>query len=607
MAIRHQNGVSVSQVQRLLASAFEHLFRTLDRSVSLRSERDEAAARFFSGRTPDAAATARFEEWFLFERRSAGLGDVPAQVALAAMDSESYPADVRELLDLLGGQTYGAFELRDGDRTRIHDFLTDRGFPLDEEQADWLAGELDAGALLVGRLFPTVRGTYVFGLGVAAVSGEVAQALRRDLIVRRDALASRLSQLEMEKLLFLNHLREREGADGVPAAEEAEPLERIEAEVERWIRESGAAGLDMDQLREAFREAASVSEAVGPLLDEIAFETQADLEVGRRLLPAYYHALRARGGRAPSVDATRPRDELRARGPAPCPCGSGKSYAECCLPRDAVARFEAGRSKGQDLDELIRGLEAAMGLDSDDDEEGGEGGFQAGAPLGGIVEEYIWECQHLGRALPVATSRFLSDFAASIDDGEAAPKHLTELSRIHVARFLHFDRYRRGDLPRQGQVEGELEALRAFARWVRDEQGADWTEFVEALCQEESTWGERLAAVNAKLGGGEPKEWTLAFQITRATRRGERNEAELEAVHDPSMRGTFEIPTSLSEGLAAGDCLAVETNVDAATFLAARQRKRATEEDAEIQARLLRVFPPPAREFLARFADRRAD
>jgi hypothetical protein len=582
----------------------------LDGSPALRAERDAAAAHFFVNREPDDASSARFEEWFLFERRSPGFGDVPAHVALTTTGATPDNAAVRDMLDELGASHYGVFEVaKDEGRFRVRDVRHGREFELDEEQADQFATELDDGALLVGRLFATPRGSHLFGSGAAVVSGDVASALRQDLT--RDAAGdrkSKLSQLEMEKLLFHElGAGGRTRLDGAAAEREpaaadggAEPLERLEAEIESWLRDSGIAGLDMDELRARFEEAPSMAEVVGPLLEEIAFETQADLEAGRRLLPAYYESLRAsrQGTRTASRSAAR--DELREKAEGPCRCGSGKLYSECCLPRDAVARFEAGRALGQDLTELIHGLESAMGLDNTDDDDAEHDDSRPEPPVAPMVEEYLWECGRLGRELAPAGAAFLRRFAKSLDDGEGAPLDLTEVQPAHVARFLFADRYTEARAPGPDAAEAELNALRDFTAWLRDEQGVDWTTFAGPLCQQEAATAPRLAKANALLGAVDARRWNHAFQVTRLTRRGSAFEAEIEAVDAPAMRGTIVVPAMLSELLEAGDCLAVAADVDIGRLLPSTRWASGNGGDgANVQAQLLRVLPPGAREFLA--------
>ena len=302
----------MTNLQEILASLLDRLVSEVGKVPGLDEEFRRARTEFFGPRKPEPISVARFEEWFLFERRSPRLGDAPAFVALAARIQPRVSAPIQELLDELAANSYGVFELvSEEGEVSARDLLSERQLSLDPEQAELLEGAMDEASVIVGRLFPSGRGSYLFGRGAVAVGGGVAKALRGDLAMPGKDRRQRISQLQMERLLFFD-VGAPERSEGDPA--ESEPIERIEAEVDQWLRESVTDGFGIEDLRERFLKSPTIDEAVEPTLEELAFETDADLDLGRRLLPSYYRALHGRKrAPKPEVSAAARADELRAK------------------------------------------------------------------------------------------------------------------------------------------------------------------------------------------------------------------------------------------------------------------------------------------------------
>lgn len=600
-----QHARSVINLQESLLRAIARLMAEVAKSPPLAAERDAARAEFFGDREPDATGKARFEEWFLFERRSPRLGEVPPILSLASAIEGELAPDGRDLLDESGANQYGVFEReeREGETLgAIRDLLSGRVLTLEPEEAEALQGGLDERCVLVGRLFPSGRGTYFFGRGAMAVGGEIAEALRGDLARREVDRKARLSQIQMERLLF--------SPDGAAAAPEptdptpregTEHVEILEAEIAQWLRDARLEGFDLDEIRERFRRAEAMREAIEPLLDEVAFESEADLEVGRRLLPAYYRALRANAtavsGASNRATGSAP-DALRARAESPCPCRSGRAYGDCCLPKDALARFEAGRARGESLDQLIGDLEAAMGIEGEDEDDQEWGGADA-PPLGPMVDEYLWECERLGEARGSEEAAFLRALARSVDAADGAPGDLSQVVGAHFERFLFFDRYREAAAPRPGSAARDLDSLLRFANWVRDEQGVDWNEMLAPLCAREANSGARLAPLNEALGTSDVRGWKGVFAVTRLARRGAVCEVELESVGLPVVRASVDLSEDVARHLEPGDCIVVSEGAESLQRGERKPGRAESHTERRVEARLLRVLPAGARPFLS--------
>lgn len=480
-----------------LMNVLGRLLEAADADPRIAADREAAWQEFRAGREPDDAMRARFEEWYLFERHSPPLGDAPAFVALSERVAEALPPQERDLLDEMAATQFGAFDVEpNGEGTvTLRDLLTGRRFEVEGELPD------DAGprAVAVGRLYPSGRGTYLRSPSTMLASPQLGEALRADLARQSEEAHARLSQRQVEEVFF----------PATPIGD-YEPLEHLEAEVERWLRAGGVADLDLDDVRERFLASDGLGDAVGELLDETAFTSQADLETGRRLLPAYYAAVRARveAARRRSAGAAEEQaaDELRARAGEPCACGSGRPYGECCLPRDAVARFDAGRARGESLDGLIAGLQAAMGIDADaDDEE--EEAFAAppAPPVTPLVAEFLWERSSTDEPLPDAQRGALEAFGRSVDGGDGAPQTIEELAIPHFERFLAFERYAAERAPAAGAAAADADALEAFAAWLRDAQDVDLVEALAPIAARIREDGDRLAAANAALKDADPR------------------------------------------------------------------------------------------------------
>ncbi len=569
-------------IRSLLTEVLGRLLACTDADDTLASDRRAAWDAFRGTRTPNEDMEARFAEWYLFERRSPHLGDLPAFVALSERVAPQLSPEARDLLDELAASLYGAFEPIEADSKTsdvLRDVLTGRRVALEGSVPATLGAD---GALIVGRLFATGRGSYLASPAAVAATGPLAAALRSDLVRVVEEGHGKLSQREIEVLLFSN-----------TETLEPEPLERVEADVDRWLVEAAVPGVDLATVREWMESAEAVGEIVGPILERAAFESEADLEAGRRLLPAYFAALRARRAKGrPAAKGAAPEGAPRAAAASACPCGSGSTYGECCLRRDALARFDAGRARGEDLTALFRSLEAAMDLEIDDTEvEEGLTDLEPVEVLGALVLEFAWERERLEQPLDAAERAALEGLARSIDHGGGAPADASEVRVEHLERYFSWERYGADTAPASGQLESEVAVVRRFALWLAEEQDSDWTSFLEPLAERILEDAPRIARANALLGSWKGTEGPrTAYRIASVADGGETLLEPLVAGRAALRMG---VHPELARHLRPDDCVYL------------RAPEPAPAKDGAIgAARLERILPPGARAFLGgRLAD----
>lgn len=370
----------------------------------LLAEMHRARRQFFGSDRPIPAAVRgatdaaeqRFAEWFALERESEVLGAVPIELP-------RYAADNPQLV----GSMVGVLLVQDVDDGRVEardlqdDEILELAVPL---------ASLQIGDLLVGRLFAEADGGWTPSAAAAVFRPGVSigEAFRRD--IERVGLERRLFQVEIEHLLL-----RRADQTPSPTAEpvtgpDGVPLEHLEAQLEALLQktEGRHSATAVSQL---LADADRPGQVMGPLLEELAFETSVDLDATRRLLLRIWNAWHAD---APETGAP------TAASPAP-----GETLGE-----QLVRTLDEGLRKKHDVDELFAQLERMAGLepgasdegdnpfdhegddddgdddddahddrddDRDDDEEseataaGAVPGDPLPGDLGPLVQEFLWE------------------------------------------------------------------------------------------------------------------------------------------------------------------------------------------------------------------------
>jgi len=373
-----------------LEGALRGLVRHVLDGGAYREEPAAARDRFFSSGRPGPlggeAAEARFLEWFAFERALAtgrkpfehylqeGCPGLGLAEEFHALQFHASRAGIFRVLAMEDGRC----ELLDalqGDRLRL----------LWPEEA---REHPSAGGCLLGRLYLQPGSSPACFLPSPAIvlyqESDLGRALLVDAGRARDA-GRRLSlgQLDLESLLQGELPRELEPA--APALGLADLQERIQLLFERH----GFAGVAPAELAEQAAGGASFDSVFGDLLDELAFDTDADLDELRRLFLALWNAARGQERPGPAGRPAAPRTGAWPDPEEPCPCGSGRSYLECHLGADLVGRLEEAEARHEKLGPVFEGLDFLF------QEEGGEEAITPAEEglieLDALVQEYLWE------------------------------------------------------------------------------------------------------------------------------------------------------------------------------------------------------------------------
>lgn len=422
------------------------------------------------------SAAQRFAEWFALERESDTLGAVPVEL----------PEFATPLLDL-DGTTAGVFVVVVAGPTGVEardlqdDALLELAVP---------PGSLAVGDLLVGRLFQFGIGRWAPSTAAAVFrpGQELGEAFRRDL--ERLDLGRRLQQIELEHLLL-----RRPGQAPSPTAPPAAPppvaptapsvpLEHLEADLDRLL-----AGTDGRHQAAAISERLAAAErpgqVMGPLLDELAFETEIDLDRARELLLEIWNAQHAEAAAAPL--ATPPEESLGER---------------------LVRTLDEGLAQHRDVEDLFAQLERMAGLEpgaADDEEnpfdrDGDEAAAEVAADAGdldGLVQEYLWETQREDDP-SAAPLRLWVQLQAN---APLPHRDLEAVTGQDLMRLLLHVYLSAAPPQRAAAVRATFAELERFYGWARSEQELE----VGAALQEcQGTLLDhldRLAAAGAQLSG----------------------------------------------------------------------------------------------------------
>lgn len=484
--IRLQSTAALASLRRMehddaaaAAQAIAALAGRLARDPHVGPEMQRARRDFFPAGSPSEpaapgaadAAELRFREWFTLERESEVLGAVPASISTMAGDAGEWLDSVAGLwlVQDVTPRTVEARDLQDGQSI-------DLSAP---------PGALRAGDLVVGRLFAEGAGRWTPSSAAAVFrpGGDLAQAFLRDL--QRLELDRRLQQIELEHLLLRrpDFRAATTAADPESSAEPAAPLEHLEADLDRLLASSGSehsASSISQQLAMSVRP----GPVIGPLLDELAFDTEVDLDAARQLLLGIWNA-HHRGGSGATAGA-----------PATAP---GESLGE-----RLVRTLDEGLAQKRDVADLFAQLERMAGIEPEPDDDSdaepaadddaatldgdpfhdedaageqdddgddvpdsdGEADSDAAGNLSALIEEYLWET---GREQD-PQANLLRLFAAMQANAAMPHRDLEEITSSDVMRLLLHVYLAAPPTARASHVLGTFEQLRAFYEWAEASQ-----------------------------------------------------------------------------------------------------------------------------------------
>ncbi len=444
------------------------------RIPELARELEESRSHYFASgqaeRADKSLADRRHLEWFLLERPSDHLGGVPCEV----LASEWVERSGRTTS--LGPEAFlqslaGAFEVTASEPGRglwARDLFGLGEYPIEEAEA---AGEIRTGDLLVGRVFPIGDGVFRLSPAVSCFRNpDLVGAVRADIERLRGARRGvlRIQQIELERLFF----------GDAPIAGDVPEFD-LEAERQRAHEALVVAGLsaaDSTRALELVRQAASEGRSVvTELLNELAFDTDADLDQARRTLVdlwavethgADLEPARTAQGATTGVATRSRRDEVES------------SPADV---RAALEAFDAGRAEGQDLDALFAQLADDLGVDAPADEDVSGSLQDFPGVLGAMVEEFLWDVareQGDAHAARLEGLRRLSQYGAHIGLFE-------DFRRREILDFAGRWLLDEGELRGSEEARSVLDALRSFCAWCVERHGheelASCDELLQAL------------------------------------------------------------------------------------------------------------------------------
>jgi hypothetical protein len=453
----------------------------LAKDPHLAAELQRARREFFpagdavAGTVPGAADAAelRFAEWFTLERDSEVLGAVPVEVPAWSGDA----ADLADstaglwLVHAVGPRGASARDLQDGSEL-------DLTVPADA---------LLAGDLVVGRLFAEGAGRWKPSSAAAIFrpGAELAQAFLRDL--QRLGLDRRLRQVELEHLL----LRRPQAAvaAAAPPREPAVPLEHLEADLDGLLRRSGSEHT-ATALSQQLAIAVRPGPVLGPLLDELAFDTDVDLDRARELLLAIWNAHHepdeppATGG---AGTATPPGETLGERLVRTLDEGLAqkRDVAELFAQLERMAGIEpepegdladlaGGEGVGAEDDDVDedagrRATAARRARNEGDDGADGDDETAVAGNVAPLVEEYLWETGRVDDVVATPLRLF-----AELQQNAALPHaDLEQTTALDAMRLLLHVYLGAPPAQRAERVRGAFEALRGFCQWATDVQEMD--------------------------------------------------------------------------------------------------------------------------------------
>lgn len=418
------------------------------------------------------AAAQRFAEWFLLERTSENLGQVtPLEMYRQLEENDD--------LDVLVGSQVGLYLVEvGGESGRARDL--DGGGKIELEAP---GVDLQAGDVIVGRLYRDDEERFQPS-GVAAVyrgSVQLAIAFQRDL--KKLELGRRLNQAEMEQLIH-------QGGGMAKADVDEEPLEALEAELQTVLI-AGAAPAEPTALAvsHALRVSATPTVVMDPLLDQLAFDTEVDLDRARQLMLRIWNAHQV----AQNAGATESETE-EVEKPAPKPTPAPKPKATPSFkPKEGEAlgeaiarRIEEGLGGGEDVEHLFADVEKLFGEPIDEAESDDVDPAMAG-DLVPLIREFVWETDRGSD-----DQRVLVELARTAADA-SVPRHDVE-SLQHEDLCRHAVAIWIGSAPvdRGPRLERFRDLSRAFFEWLVETQEIDLSERLRAARTDLLDSGPRL-------------------------------------------------------------------------------------------------------------------
>jgi hypothetical protein len=522
-----------------LEPVFVALEAAIERDPALAKEFRASRELFGPGVGGESELAARRHlEWFLLEKVRPG----PDEARIDALIEQYTPDDLQRSL---AESTAGVFEVTRVDPGRgvsLWDLAALHEYAVDEALGSQL---LRPGDLIAGRIFPVaIDGAPLHRLSRAAAmwrDPRLLAAVKKDLEHAREMRPAhlrgtlRLRQSEIEAMFHTAVPQTAERAD--PSASGDQPVADARAVLEAGGLHPSTIEAMLGRLaREAPGPASllpGASDALGEILEELAFESNVDLEAARRALLLAWVAIHAN-------------DQAVAPEAAPVP-----TAAPASAPTDvatAIAEFDRKRAEGDPLEAVFGELERDLGLADaalEDDEDTPAPDFPG--VVGAMVEEFLWDEQRehgADAAARFAGLRGLGRFAEGIGVFEnLSGRELT----AYVARWIPESR----EIVDAQAVHDLLDGLERFCAWAQANHDVPLADQLAPVLASLHESLPRLVAANRLCAEPRPDGDEQWFDLVEAPQDGAARLREW-------SRGTTEAWTldpKLDELLRAGDIL----------------------------------------------------
>ncbi len=537
-----------------LETRFSNLERRMRAEPDLQADFLSSRREFFPARHDDRvidrndAARRRHLEWFLFERVNPAWDRLGIEHLIERLGEAAGFDDEMEQHALMHSFA-GMFEVAsigDDSVLWLSDLSSQGEFPVLPPPS---GVEIRAGDLIAGRLFPALDGAYL--LSSAALhhrNPELVRALRSDMERARSSRRGmvRVSQRELERMFFAA------GASGAPA----DPIGEARAfllnsgverdEIEAWFEELAETPFAPETLR------IGVDGALAPMLDNLAFDSEVDLEAARRALLFAWEALGERGA---GVGAS-----VKPTAPPSAPVRRTRDVAQ------AVAAFEEKRKSGTPLDQVFADLETELAIDDEASDEDLDAAPDFPGVVGAMITEFLWETEQTQGAARAAELRPIESFGRYAHQ-IGVFENLSERDLLSYAAWWLPES---DELKNADDARSTLAALGTFCQWSDETQELALRPIYDAMAGGLRSSLPRIVEANR-----------------RRTRSTEKSEGEL-----------FEVLTVDRGTLRVRDRKHVEHEVavddDLTTWLAVGDRLRA-HRHADGRIAVYCCYPPEAR------------
>lgn len=531
----------------IATAAARRVSKLLDRAESdrgLSAEMARARREFFGADRPgyvdpksrlamDAAAL-RFAEWFVIERQSEVLGN-------SLLETHGDPSEDRMLFE----SRVGVFLVENaGAECVVRDLEGNEALQLVVGPS-----QLGAGDVLVGRLFPRTDGSFEPSDAVALLprSPQLALAFQRD--AKRLELGRRLDQAEIEHVVFRQWAAFSATAELSPEDTEELPLEHLEAELQSAL---DAADVGDDYSATAISAALvsageNAGTVVSEVLDNLAYDTDVDLDRARELIVRMRNVIAAGGGSKPL-----PPPAPRAADTAP------RRFEERVgehLGQRLARRIEEGLGSAEGVDAIFADVERMLGESIEEpDEDGANESALDDGDLEPLIAEYAWE-----HDLDASQSDRLLQLVAAQREAPVPRLCVEYLDASDWQRWFLAGWLDAAPTARAATIRRDFELATRFLDWLVAEHTIDVRDRLSATRDTLLASADRLQKATSLLIDAAAVPSTTPTSIAGATRLWRVLECSagrlrLECTSDGEPRSVV-VPVSLGEVVQPGDLL----------------------------------------------------